>query len=91
MKRREIIPVEQYSAVLEELSKKKPAEDESEAVYFEGEATDYSDQETDSETDVVDNPAHEEYSGSNSKRKCLYHPSIQSLIVIYHKNPVVYN
>ncbi|GBM72787.1 hypothetical protein AVEN_230342-1, partial [Araneus ventricosus] len=37
-----------------------PAEDESAALNFDGEVTEYSDQETDSETEVEDNPVHEE-------------------------------
>ncbi|GBN27634.1 hypothetical protein AVEN_33130-1 [Araneus ventricosus] len=69
MKRREIILTEQFSAVLEELSKKIPAVDESDALYLNGEVIEYSDQETDSKTDVEDNPVHEEYSDSNSTTK----------------------
>ncbi|GBM36820.1 hypothetical protein AVEN_82816-1 [Araneus ventricosus] len=68
MKRREISSTEQYSAVLEELRKKLQAEDKSDAVYLDGEVTMYSDQETDSETDLEDNPVHEEYRDSYSER-----------------------
>ncbi|GBN50902.1 hypothetical protein AVEN_213634-1 [Araneus ventricosus] len=63
-KRREIITTEHYSAVLEELCKKIPAED-NDALDLDGEVTDYSDQETDSETDEEDSPVHEEYSDLN--------------------------
>ncbi|GBN65366.1 hypothetical protein AVEN_81241-1 [Araneus ventricosus] len=74
-KRLEIIPTEQYSFVLEEISKKISAEDESEALYLDGEVTEYSDQEIDSETDVEDNSVQEEYSDSNSNTNfCIIHP-----------------
>ncbi|GBN10109.1 hypothetical protein AVEN_93783-1 [Araneus ventricosus] len=46
---------EQYSAVLDELRKKISADDESDALYLDGEATEYSYKETDSEADVKDN------------------------------------
>ncbi|GBO42919.1 hypothetical protein AVEN_129693-1, partial [Araneus ventricosus] len=73
-KRREIIPTEQYSSVWEEVSK-KIAEDESDALNLDGEVTEYSDQETDSETDMEDNPVYEEYSDSNSNTNvCIIHP-----------------
>ncbi|GBM50532.1 hypothetical protein AVEN_160751-1 [Araneus ventricosus] len=58
----EIIPTEQYSTVLGELSYKIPAEDESDALTLDGEVTENSDQEPDSEIDVEDNPVHQEYS-----------------------------
>ncbi|GBM90015.1 hypothetical protein AVEN_174822-1 [Araneus ventricosus] len=74
-KRREIILSNQYSAVLEELSKNIAAEDESDALYLDGKVTQYSDQETDSESDVEDNPVHEEYIDSNSNTNvCIIHP-----------------
>ncbi|GBL69828.1 hypothetical protein AVEN_207354-1 [Araneus ventricosus] len=74
-KRRELIPPNQYSTVLEELSKKIAAEDESDALYLDGEVTERSDQETDSETDVEDNPVHEEYRDSNSNTNVsIIHP-----------------
>ncbi|GBM73790.1 Ribosome biogenesis protein bop1 [Araneus ventricosus] len=66
MKRREIIPEKQCSAVLEQLSKKIPAEVEFDALNLDREVTEYSGQETDSETHMEDNPVHEEYSDSNS-------------------------
>ncbi|GBN65906.1 hypothetical protein AVEN_74679-1 [Araneus ventricosus] len=73
-KRRGIIPTEQDSAVLEEVSKSIPAEDKSDAIYFDGELTEYSGQNTDSETDVEDNPVHEEYSDSKSNTNvCIIH------------------
>ncbi|GBM85024.1 hypothetical protein AVEN_4038-1 [Araneus ventricosus] len=50
---------EQYPAVLEEISKKMPVEYESDALYLNGEVPEYSDEESNSETDV-DNPIHEE-------------------------------
>ncbi|GBM91298.1 hypothetical protein AVEN_136876-1 [Araneus ventricosus] len=80
-KRREIIPTEQYSAVLEELSKKIPSEDESDALYLDREATEHSYQGTDS--DVQDNLVHKEYSDSISS----YYT--EHLILLYHKNKVV--
>ncbi|GBN94068.1 hypothetical protein AVEN_132513-1 [Araneus ventricosus] len=67
-------PTKQYSAILEEVSEKIPAEDESHALYLDGDVTEYTDQETDSETDVEDNPVHEEYSDSNSNPNvCMIH------------------
>ncbi|GBL86845.1 hypothetical protein AVEN_96070-1 [Araneus ventricosus] len=51
----------QHSAVLEESNKKIPAEDESDALYLDGEVTEYGDQEIDSGTSVGDS-VHEEYS-----------------------------
>ncbi|GBM19664.1 hypothetical protein AVEN_17363-1 [Araneus ventricosus] len=69
------IPTGQYSAVSEELSKYLAAEDESDALYLDGEVNEYSDQETYSETDVGDNPVHEDYSDSNSYTNvCMIHP-----------------
>ncbi|GBM53281.1 hypothetical protein AVEN_233326-1 [Araneus ventricosus] len=44
---------DQYSAVLEELRKSIPAEEDFDALYLDGKVTEYSDQETDSETDMV--------------------------------------
>ncbi|GBO06843.1 hypothetical protein AVEN_91856-1 [Araneus ventricosus] len=68
-------PIQQYSADLEKSSRKVPAEDEFVALYPDGEATDYRDQETDSETDVEDNPVHEECRNSNSNTNvCIIHP-----------------
>ncbi|GBO02910.1 hypothetical protein AVEN_5810-1 [Araneus ventricosus] len=64
--------VEQYSAVLGELSNKRPADGESDTLYFDGEVTEYSDHETDFEIDVVGNPVQRLKFG----RKCVYHPSI---------------
>ncbi|GBM72005.1 hypothetical protein AVEN_94193-1, partial [Araneus ventricosus] len=56
-------------------SKKTPAEEESDALCLNGEATEYSDQEIDSETDVEDNPVHEECRDSNSNTNvCIIHP-----------------
>ncbi|GBN47016.1 hypothetical protein AVEN_171954-1, partial [Araneus ventricosus] len=47
--------------VSEELSKKIPVVDDSDALYLDGEVTEYSNQETDSETDdVEDNPVHKQ-------------------------------
>ncbi|GBL98936.1 hypothetical protein AVEN_227801-1, partial [Araneus ventricosus] len=71
----EIISTEQYSFILEELSKKIPSEDESDALFLEGEVTEDSDQETDSEIDLENNPVHEEYSDLNSSTNvCIIHP-----------------
>ncbi|GBM72783.1 hypothetical protein AVEN_201560-1 [Araneus ventricosus] len=67
--------LKQYSAVLEELSKKIAAEDESDALYLDGEVTVYSELKTDSETDLENNPVHEEYRDSNSNTNvCIIHP-----------------
>ncbi|GBM40605.1 hypothetical protein AVEN_27192-1 [Araneus ventricosus] len=76
MKWRVIIPTEKYSAVLKELNKEKvPADDESDALHLDGEMTEYSDQEADSETDVENNAFHEEYRDSNSnKNVSVIHP-----------------
>ncbi|GBL74586.1 hypothetical protein AVEN_235497-1 [Araneus ventricosus] len=54
----EIIPPEQYSAVLEELFKTILVDDKSDALYIDREVTEYSDQQADSETDVEDSPVH---------------------------------
>ncbi|GBM92923.1 hypothetical protein AVEN_61199-1 [Araneus ventricosus] len=43
---------DQYSAVLEELRKSIPTEEDFDALYLDGKVTEYSDQETDSETDM---------------------------------------
>ncbi|GBM27920.1 hypothetical protein AVEN_146146-1 [Araneus ventricosus] len=66
MKWWEIIPPEQYAAVLEEFSKERPAEDESEASDLDGDVAEYIEHETDSEIDVEDKPVYEESSDSNS-------------------------
>ncbi|GBN25013.1 hypothetical protein AVEN_21191-1 [Araneus ventricosus] len=58
MERLEIIPQEKYSVVLEESRKKRPAEDESDALYFYGEMTEYSGQGTDQDTDLLDETKH---------------------------------
>ncbi|GBM33267.1 hypothetical protein AVEN_101612-1 [Araneus ventricosus] len=54
------VPTEQYSAVSEELTNERQAEDESDALNLDGEVTKYSDQESNSETDLEDNPVHKE-------------------------------
>ncbi|GBO27037.1 hypothetical protein AVEN_129979-1 [Araneus ventricosus] len=75
MKRREILSTVQYSAALEKLSRKIPAEDKSDALYLDGDVTEYRDQETDSETDVEDDPVQEEYSDCNLyTNNCIIHP-----------------
>ncbi|GBN18343.1 hypothetical protein AVEN_125163-1 [Araneus ventricosus] len=61
----EIIPAEQYSGVLEEISKKIAAENKSDALNLDGEVTEYSDLKTDYETEVEANPVYEVYSDSN--------------------------
>ncbi|GBM20663.1 hypothetical protein AVEN_230246-1 [Araneus ventricosus] len=72
---REIIPIEQYLAVLEEVSKERQAENESDSLNLIGEVTEYRDRETNSETDLEDNPVHEEYSDSDSNTNvCIAHP-----------------
>ncbi|GBL89750.1 hypothetical protein AVEN_104687-1 [Araneus ventricosus] len=69
------ISTQQYSAVLEEINKKIPAEDESDTLYLDGEETKYIDQETGSETDVEYNPNHKEYSNSNTNTNVRFiHP-----------------
>ncbi|GBN93980.1 hypothetical protein AVEN_267099-1 [Araneus ventricosus] len=90
---REIISTEQYSAIMAEVSKKIPAEDESEALYLNIEVTEYNDQETDSENDVEDNLVHEEYSDSNSNTNAYItmHSTSNPLSLLYHKNKVAYN
>ncbi|GBM60078.1 hypothetical protein AVEN_27318-1 [Araneus ventricosus] len=61
---------------LEELSKNIPVEEVSDILNFDGEVTEYSNQETDSETDVEDNPVQAEYKDSNSNvNVCIIHPS----------------
>ncbi|GBL96706.1 hypothetical protein AVEN_180248-1 [Araneus ventricosus] len=71
----EIIPTEQHLAVFEELSKKIPIEDESDELYVNGEVIEYSYQESNSETEVKDNPVHEGYRDSNSNTNvCTIHP-----------------
>ncbi|GBM61657.1 hypothetical protein AVEN_64413-2-1, partial [Araneus ventricosus] len=58
------------------LSKKTSAEDESDALYLDGEVTACNDQETNYEADVEDNPVHEEYRDSNSNTNiCIIYPS----------------
>ncbi|GBM76817.1 hypothetical protein AVEN_228215-1 [Araneus ventricosus] len=67
-----------YRAIFGCFGRNKPkiqAENESYAFYLGGEVTMYSDQETDSETDVEDNPVHEGYSDSYSETNvCFSHP-----------------
>ncbi|GBL73431.1 hypothetical protein AVEN_159438-1 [Araneus ventricosus] len=48
-----------------ELSKKIATENESDALYLDGEVIEYSDLKTASETDLENNPVHEEYRDSN--------------------------
>ncbi|GBM43998.1 hypothetical protein AVEN_204808-1 [Araneus ventricosus] len=49
-KRWEVIPTEQYSDLFEELSKERQNECKSHALYINGEVTENSDQETDSQS-----------------------------------------
>ncbi|GBM21088.1 hypothetical protein AVEN_200774-1 [Araneus ventricosus] len=73
LSRKQPVMWEQHSSVFEELSNEIPAVVESDALYLDGEVTEYSDQETDSETD--DNPVYEEYSDSNSNTNvCIIYP-----------------
>ncbi|GBL91346.1 hypothetical protein AVEN_203496-1 [Araneus ventricosus] len=72
MKRGEVISTEQYLAVLEELSKKISADDESDALNLDGERTEYRDQEKDSENDLEDNPVQEEYIDSNTNISIIH-------------------
>ncbi|GBM24015.1 hypothetical protein AVEN_274423-2-1, partial [Araneus ventricosus] len=76
-------------SVLEKISKKRPADEESDASDLDGEVIEYSDhetdsgdKETDSQIDVEDNPVHEEYSDSNVKiiHSFNLHPLIQMVI-----------
>ncbi|GBM99795.1 hypothetical protein AVEN_126145-1 [Araneus ventricosus] len=74
MKRREIISPQQYSAVLEELSGGRTAE-ESYASDLDGKVTEYIDHETDSDIDMEGNPAHQENIDSYSDiNVCIIHP-----------------
>ncbi|GBM82269.1 hypothetical protein AVEN_267978-1 [Araneus ventricosus] len=61
MKRQKIILPVQYLAFSDILSKKRAAEDESNASDVDGELTDYVDHETDSEMVVGNNPVLVEY------------------------------
>ncbi|GBM99466.1 hypothetical protein AVEN_45725-1 [Araneus ventricosus] len=73
-KRRKIILAELYSAILDECSN-VASEDESDALYLDGEVTEYSDLKTESETDLENNPVHEDYRDSNSNTNvCFIHP-----------------
>ncbi|GBL82805.1 hypothetical protein AVEN_106335-2-1, partial [Araneus ventricosus] len=55
--------------------KKIRAEDEFGAKYLDGELTEYSDQETESETKVEDNPFRDKYSDSNANTNVyIIHP-----------------
>ncbi|GBN06042.1 hypothetical protein AVEN_262545-1 [Araneus ventricosus] len=65
--------------------KERQAEDEFDALYLNGEVTENSDQESNSETDVEDNLVHQELYRLKPEHKRLYHSSIQPLILIYHK------
>ncbi|GBM77599.1 hypothetical protein AVEN_165627-1 [Araneus ventricosus] len=71
----EIIPPEQYSAVLEELNQKRLAGDESDASDLDGEVIEYSDHETDSEIDVKDSTVNDEY-----RTQLGHHPSSNLII-----------
>ncbi|GBN50157.1 hypothetical protein AVEN_263076-1, partial [Araneus ventricosus] len=55
-----------YSAILEEISIKRPSEEDSNALDLDGEVSEYTNHETDFEIDVEDSPVHEEDSDSNS-------------------------
>ncbi|GBM22195.1 hypothetical protein AVEN_190842-1 [Araneus ventricosus] len=71
-KRRESIPTEQFSAAFEELSKKIPAEDESDR--WRSDCVQRR-QETHSEIEVKDKPDDAEYSDSDSNTNvCIIHP-----------------
>ncbi|GBM89542.1 hypothetical protein AVEN_259326-1 [Araneus ventricosus] len=65
MKRREIIPPEQYSGVLDELNQEIPAEDETYGSDLEAEVTQYSDHGTDSDNNVEENLVHEKDGDTN--------------------------
>ncbi|GBO12147.1 hypothetical protein AVEN_216202-1 [Araneus ventricosus] len=64
---------EYYVAVMEELSTKRPDEDKSDASDLNGEETEYSSCETDSEIDAKDNPVHKEKRNSD-KNVCTTYP-----------------
>ncbi|GBL78126.1 hypothetical protein AVEN_143413-1 [Araneus ventricosus] len=56
------------------IMQKIPSEDESDTLHLDGEVTECSDQETDSETDVEDKPVHEEYRLNSNANVCIIHP-----------------
>ncbi|GBN96290.1 hypothetical protein AVEN_243496-1 [Araneus ventricosus] len=74
MRRREITPTEQYLAVVKNSSKKIPAENESDALNLDREVTDYKEQESDSKTDVQDNPVYEDGDSNSNINICIIHP-----------------
>ncbi|GBM06447.1 hypothetical protein AVEN_58299-1 [Araneus ventricosus] len=78
-----------YSTIIRQFWKNEErsdqTEDESDALYLNGKVTKYSDQESNSEIDVEDNPVHEELKLLKLEHKLLYHPTIQPLILLYHK------
>ncbi|GBN13252.1 hypothetical protein AVEN_110847-1, partial [Araneus ventricosus] len=74
----------QCSAVLEELSKERPYEDESDSIDLDGDVTEYSDQETDSEMDVEQSSSRRIYR-LTLELKCVYNTSIETLILLYHE------
>ncbi|GBN73790.1 hypothetical protein AVEN_15475-1 [Araneus ventricosus] len=77
MKRREIITPEQYPGVLDRLNKERPSVEESDASDLDAEVSEYSDQETDYENHVEDNPVHEEDGCTNSDTNVfIIHPLI---------------
>ncbi|GBM94706.1 hypothetical protein AVEN_16718-1 [Araneus ventricosus] len=70
MKRREIILPEQFSAVWEDFSRKRLAEDESDPSDVDGDVTEYSD----SVINEEDKPVDEKYSNSNLVTNvCIIH------------------
>ncbi|GBN22102.1 hypothetical protein AVEN_123115-1 [Araneus ventricosus] len=76
---------------IKELSKKIPSEDETAALYLDGEVTECSNHETDSGTDAEDNTKFTKSIAIQTRAKIIhqnsnrYHPSIQPLILLYHK------
>ncbi|GBN47648.1 hypothetical protein AVEN_208469-1 [Araneus ventricosus] len=60
-----------------QMVKQIPTEDDSIAIYLDAEVTEYSYQETDSESDMEENPVHEECRESNSNiNSRIIHPFV---------------
>ncbi|GBM73585.1 hypothetical protein AVEN_140219-1 [Araneus ventricosus] len=73
LKRREIIPPEQFLDVLDELNKERPAEEESDGSDLDAEETEYSDNETYSENDWEDNLVQEDGDTNSNTNVCIIH------------------
>ncbi|GBL84517.1 hypothetical protein AVEN_117256-1 [Araneus ventricosus] len=90
-KRWEIIPPEEYAAVWEELSKKRPVRTYLMHQISMEKKTECSDHETDSEIHLEDKQVHKENSNSNQDMNVyMIHP-FNPLNLLYHKNKTVYS